>query len=155
MKNFLLIIYLILSSTFGALANNSNILDSLRTYYLTVVTNKESCIKWMESAEKLQESNPIFKAYLGYIQTVRANHVINPINKLKTFNEGKSNIEKAIKLDSNCVEIRFLRLSVQKNAPNFLNYNQHIQADMQYIKKYKHLITSKLLLDNIQLLVKQ
>jgi hypothetical protein len=87
--------------------------------------------------------------YLGGLQTIWANHVFNPINKLKTFKEGKINIEKAIKLDPDNVELRFIRLSIQKNAPSFLGYNSNINSDKEFIKSNQKTISSAIVRNNI------
>ena len=40
------------------------------------------------------------------LETIWANHMFKPINKLETFNNGRKNIEKIIKKDPNNIEIR-------------------------------------------------
>ena len=74
-------------------------------------------------------------AYLGAFQTIWANHVFNPFSKLKTFNKGKRNIDKAIKLSPNNVEIIFIRYSIQKNSPAFLSYKSNLKEDQKILKQ--------------------
>jgi len=73
---------------------------------------------------------------------------------LKTFNSGKQNIDAALGLDPENVEIRFIRLSVQKNAPSFLGYNSNIKEDSDFIKKHRHLVTSVVLQKHIASVLK-
>jgi hypothetical protein len=49
--------------------------------------------------------------------------------KLEYFNNGKSEIEKAVALRPLDAEIRFLRLATQLKAPGFLGYNDEIKND--------------------------
>lgn len=72
-------------------------------------------------------------AYKGTARATSASCVLSPFAKLSRFKEGKSLIEKSVETDSNNVEIRFLRLSVQLNAPDFLNYSDMINADRALI----------------------
>lgn len=106
--------------------------DYLRSNFKNAVTDKNLCLKMMNMLEKETE-NSLYRAYLGALQTVWANHVINPFSKLSTFNKGKKNIEIAIKNNPADVEIRILRLSVQKNAPRFLGYYKNIDDDKKII----------------------
>ncbi|MGI6516760.1 MAG: FAD-binding domain-containing protein [Fermentimonas caenicola] len=84
----------------------------------------------------------IHLGYLGALQTIWANHVFSPISKLKTFKVGTDNIEQAIQKEPGNVELRFIRLSVQKNAPSFLGYQSHIKEDMEFIENHRHQIHS-------------
>lgn len=123
-------------------------LEFLRLNYGNAVSDKKLCHRMMEEL-KPENKNPTFIAYLGGLQTIWANHTINPISKLSTFNKGKKNLEKAVEMASNNIEIRFIRLSVQKNAPTFLGYHQHIEADEVFIENHKKYITSATLLQLI------
>jgi len=119
-----------------------------RKNYIDAVKNKALCFEMIQALKK-ENKQPIYIAYLGAYQTIWANHVINPFAKLKTFNEGKKNIEKAVYESSDNIEIRILRYSVQENAPNFLNYKMHLHEDVAFIKKEKSKITDPILLQLI------
>lgn len=123
-------------------------LDYLRKNYDKAVSDKELCSSMIEEL-KAERDNTIYLAYLGGLQTIWANHTMNPISKLRTFNEGKENLEKAVEMASDNIEIRFIRLSVQKNAPTFLGYYHQIETDEAFINKYKHSVKSATLLQLI------
>lgn len=128
-------------------------LDQVRLNYTKAVTDKEICKK-MISELPLKIKEPIYLGYLGGFQAVWANHVGNPFSKLKTFNQGKANIEKAIKEDENNPELRYIRLSIQKNVPAILGYKSMIETDTEFLKLNKDKITSASLLKNIDSLLK-
>ena len=112
-------------------------LDQVRNNYTKAVNDKQVCELMIKELEN-SSNNDVSLAYLGAFQTIWANHVINPLSKYNTFVKGKKNIEKAVKSSPNNIEIRFLRYSVQKNAPSFLGYNDNITEDLNYIKKHKN-----------------
>ncbi len=129
-------------------------LNKVRENYSQFKSNKELCLNTMIELSKMKDKSPIHLAYLGALQTIWANHNVSPISKLNTFKKGKDNIELAIVAAPENVEIRFIRLSVQKNAPSFLFYNSNIMGDKDFIKKHLHQIESNVLLENISELLK-
>lgn len=108
-------------------------LKFLRDNYEKAVSDKKLCETIIIDLERNSKSN-VHLAYLGAFQTIWANHVFNPFSKLKTFNKGKANIESAMKNEDSNIEIRFLRLSVQKNCPGFLGYTDNIKNDKLFLK---------------------
>ncbi len=113
-------------------------LDYLRSNYRFFTQNKMLCDSVIKLLELTTNDN-VQLGYLGALQTIWATHTFNPIEKLSTFNKGKKNIEKAINIDKTNIELRFLRLSIQKNCPKFLNYYYHIDEDEKMVKKNKNI----------------
>lgn len=146
---------IILSIIFGLLSENKSIeIETVRKNYSSAAANELVCDAMIIELKKNKNST-VLLGYLGGFQTVWANHVFNPVSKLNTFNEGKRNIEKAIKSDPNSLELRFVRLSVQKNAPSFLGYSSEIEEDERFIKKYKNTIHSTELLKMVNALLNE
>lgn len=134
---------------------NVSILDEVRANYNNLVSDKELCEKMILELEETKNNSAIHLAYLGGLQAIWANHVFSPISKLKTFNKGKKNIEKAIEKEPDNVELRFIRLSVQKNAPSFLGYQSNIKEDIEFIKNNRSEIKSDILNKHIEPLLKE
>jgi hypothetical protein len=103
-------------------------IEFVRSNYARAVKDKQLCRSLINQLTN-DGQNSVHLAYLGAFQTIWANHTINPITKLSSFNKGKNNIEKAVKSNPADVEIRILRLSVQKNCPGFLGYDDNINED--------------------------
>ena len=116
-------------------------LNLLRKNLEVAPDNKSVCQQMIQSIPA-NTSNPVFLAYLGAYQTIWANHVINPFSKLSTFNKGKKNLQKAVSLDGDNVEIRFLRYSIQKNAPKFLGYSDNLTEDKKFIESHRNEVKS-------------
>lgn len=128
-------------------------LDYVRANYDKAVTDKKLCSQMIEDLKEAEQT-PLFLAYLGALQTIWANHVFNPLSKLATFKKGKNNIELAISKEPENVEIRYIRFSVQKNAPSFLGYNNNLKEDKDFLVKNKKNINSDFLQKNIETLLK-
>ncbi len=133
--------------------NNSD-LNEVRSSYSKAVLDKKLCEKMIEELELSKQKSAIALAYLGAYQTIWANHVFNPLSKLATFKKGKNNIELAISKEPENVEIRYIRFSVQKNAPSFLGYNSHLKEDKDFLVKNKKNINSDFVQKNIETLLK-
>lgn len=128
--------------------------ESLRKDYPLLVNNEKLCQTYIKQLGNLQSSSPLHLGYLGCLQTIWANHVINPLSKLETFNKGKRNLELAIQKDPQSAELRFLRLSVQTNAPGFLGYKKNIKTDRSFLHNNRNQIKSVVLLKYIDQLLK-
>ncbi|MCZ2100184.1 MAG: hypothetical protein LC107_01440 [Chitinophagales bacterium] len=130
-------------------------LDDVRANYSQLATDKELCSELLAQLEKNKNQSATHLAYLGSLQTIWANHTLNPATKLSTFNKGKKNIEAAIKKEPKNAELRFIRLSVQKNAPAFLGYQSNIKEDIEFIKNNRSQIKSNVLNRYIEPLLKE
>ncbi len=135
-----------------AQANNID-LDYLRFNYKKAVSDKKLCLQMIEDLRS-QDNEPIFLAYLGGLQTIWAKHTFNPVEKLRTFNKGKKNIQQAILKDPYNAEARFIRFSVQKNAPFFLGFNLNIKEDEEFLSIHRTKIRSDIVIKNLEMLLK-
>lgn len=145
---------LLISAICFFMSFNATGLDVVRANYNKLVSDKELCEKMIVELAELKNNSATHLAYLGGLQAILANHVVSPISKLHTFKEGKKNIEQAIKKEPDNIELRFIRLSVQKKAPSFLGYKSNINEDTEFIKKNSHQIGSNILQKNIKMLLK-
>ncbi|MCX2452297.1 hypothetical protein OQX61_13570 [Pedobacter sp. PLR] len=127
-------------------------LEGIRANYKKAVSDKKLCITMIKGLSTGTESS-VHLSYLGAFQMIWAKHITNPISKLKTFNTGKKNIEAAVTSDPNNLEIRILRLSVQKNSPAFLGYKKNIEEDQKFIQANNKNITSTHLRNMLETLI--
>ncbi|MHA6697308.1 hypothetical protein [Chryseobacterium sp. A321] len=144
----------IASSLFFMWSVSQSNLQTYRTGYSKAATDKILCERMIRDLEKEKNNSSLYLGYLGGYQTVWAKHVFSPMTKLQTFKTGKKNIEKAIEQDPSNIELRFIRLSVQKNAPTFLGYHSHVKNDKEFIVKNRSKVQSEILKKNIDLLLK-
>ena len=101
-------------------------------YYLASKDSKvaEKFYKIVSTADTL---TPVLLGYKGMAEFMISYHSYNPYIKLSYFNEGKQSLNKAVSYQPGNVELRFLRFTVQANAPFFLVYNNEIKEDKKII----------------------
>lgn len=118
-------------------------LDTIRNNYRVAAEDKAAC---REMINMLKQSDDVVHiAYLGAFQAIWAKHTSNPLKKLGTFKKGKKNIERAVAMAPGNAEIRFIRLSVQMNAPGFLGYSSNIGEDRKFIRANRNNVRSEVL----------
>lgn len=108
----------------------------IRTLFYDAVYNSKKADELVVYLQNISDNKKaIIEGYRGMSHLLLAKHGYNPYTQLKEFYKGRELLEKAIKTDSENVELRFLRLSVQVNAPFFLNYSNKIEDDKKMIRK--------------------
>jgi hypothetical protein len=130
----------------------------VRTLYQKAATEEESCQKLLTLLKPFNESNnALLTGYKACATMMMANYVSNPFSKLSRFLKGKKLLEKAIQADRENAELRFLRFTVQTNAPSFLGYRHATNEDKLFLIKsvafltdtnLKQMITSFLVKSN-------
>ena len=99
-------------------------------------------IKHINEQLKMVEASSIDDkdAYYGALLMRKAGLVNGAPNKLSMFKSGYKKLESSIKKNNASVELHFLRLMIQENAPGILGYKNDEQQDADLIKKnYKDL----------------
>ena len=115
---------------------SSNNLKEIRELYFKVGLEKVE----LEDFEHLLNKNknisyPELDGYRAVLWFLKAKDFFNPFRKYDAFVEGKKQLESLIKKYTNNLELRFLRLTIQENLPDFLGYNEQIDIDKVFIKK--------------------
>ena len=72
-------------------------------------------------------------AYKGAVTTMMSKYASGISDKKSFFTEGRDLLEHAIATEPENVEIRCIRLSVQKNVPKITGYRKNIDEDKQFI----------------------
>lgn len=106
---------------------------TIRNLYVKASESKENAEKFKSAVEGIQNPNQCIKGYIAAANMIEAKYAFSPYTKLSLFNKGKGLLETAIKNDPNHIELRFLRLGIQTNAPSFLGYSSQIQTDKSFI----------------------
>lgn len=128
MKIFIYLL-LILSTTL----NEQQKISEVRSYYLKAAEEEAAAQKLVNLTKDGSSKDPLLFGYKGAGHMMMAKHVGNPFKKLSHFNKGKDIFSEAIAAAPNNVEIRFLRFSVQAEAPGFLNYKQNLEEDKKIL----------------------
>jgi hypothetical protein len=124
----------LLSLPFQIFANDN--FSTIRKNLALAPENKSVCYEMLNSLEKNKE-NVKAMGYLGAFTMIKANHQLNPIKKIGSFNEGKKILEKAIAQAPNDVELRYVRYAIQISIPKFLAYNANLIEDKKILEEFK------------------
>lgn len=151
MKSRTFLLFMFLAFSIHSFAGT---LETVRSNFSKASSNSDLCSKMMKQLAAEHTSDELL-AYYGAYNAIWANHVFNPASKLKYFVLGKNLIEKAIVSSPKSVEIRFIRLSIQKNSPGFLGYSSSIQKDTEFIKSHQSEIKSEVLKKMVQDILKK
>lgn len=109
-------------------------IEEVRVLYQKSSNEEILCKKLIDNLQFFNENNhPCFAAYRACATMIMAKFAISPINKLSKFNNGKYLLEKCIASEEQNIEIRFLRFTVQCNAPKFLGYYSSLKADKFFL----------------------
>ncbi len=127
---------------FKASANESNI--KFRTYYYNVCMQKTPVQEFADFLGLHQERNDLaIETYRSTIWFLWADHYFNPFKKWSCFLKGKKSMELLVKTNPKNIELRFLRLTIQENIPEFLGYCDNKIEDRQFIKEHLNEIADK------------
>ena len=129
MQQLVLVLTVIL--TFGS--NQESTLTRVRTLYQKAPTEEAAAKALLKYTDGYDDEDPVLLAYNGAAHMMLAKHVINPFSKMSHFNNGKKIYNTAILMDSENIELRFLRFAVQSEAPAFLGYNEHLAEDKTFL----------------------
>lgn len=119
---------LVFTLVFWALSNEHSVsLHHARVVFEQAVTNESLAAEFLVNTSNTKNNTLI--GYKGAITMIMANHTFNPIKKFDCFNQGKTLLEYAIKKEPHNIELRYVRFSVQCNAPSFLGYHSEKKVD--------------------------
>lgn len=127
----------------SALAADTDKEELRKKFYLSVSDGTAAKIFLSELSSKGSNQLPLLNGYKAAMLMVMANHVYNPYSKLRYFLDGKKELEKAILLDPNNIELRFIRFSIQTNVPSFLGYADNKEEDRDYMLQHIHLLNTE------------
>ncbi|MEJ7693739.1 hypothetical protein [Daejeonella sp.] len=115
-------------------SKNDPTAHSVRIKFHKSTSSEKTCKDLIKQLEPYNEkNNPLLLGYKGGATMLMAKHAFNPFSKLSYFKKGKGMLEKAIQVDNNNVELRFLRYTIQTNVPLFLGYNGDLVKDKQFL----------------------
>lgn len=141
MLHLIIFIHLLFSQP----GQEGEILQTLRTNYPSAVQSQQICKAALTTIDSLATPSSIESAYIGAYYAVWASHTSAPIDKLRSFKKGKSFLERAVKQDPENAEIRFLRLTIQYNAPGILQYKNAIEEDLQTVLESYNGLSSEII----------
>jgi len=108
--------------------------------------NLVQCRSWFHQAETSSESvqklavycalhdTPLSVGYAAAAKMISAKYAASPLKSWQLFQQGKEELEAALKDSSEEVELHYLRFSIQLKAPFFLGYRKNLQEDRKFLQ---------------------
>ena len=131
-------------------SDNDNIAEIRHDFHL--IENKDDLLSFLDNYK--DSDCDLAEPFIAAASMQMARHAFIT-KKMRYFTTGKERLELYIKNNPTSVEAKYIRLLIQKEIPSFLNYNDSIESDREFI--VFHLPTSnlpkeyqKIILQNIQ-----
>lgn len=108
-------------------------LPSIRQSYLEASKGQKNAEEFYNLLDNYNKDNKVILAYKGASIALKAKYAKQIKQKKSLFVDGIKILENALKNDSNNLEIRLIRLSIQENSPKILNYKSNIDEDKKLL----------------------
>lgn len=105
----------------------------VRALYIEAAKSQKNAEEFYSLVANSAKETKVFQAYKGAAIALKAKFAKDRKAKKALFIEGVKLIESSIKTESNNVEMRLIRLSIQENTPKILNYKGNITEDKKLI----------------------
>ena len=125
-------------------------LGEIRKMYAKANADEVMHSKLVSSLETIEKSAPTLFGYKAAAHMMSAQYTYNPYSKYRYFKEGRSMIESIIRSHPNNSELRYIRLSIQLNLPEMLNYSDNIEEDTNFLLRDFKLISDPSLKSRIR-----
>lgn len=135
-KTFLALLILV------SFVSHSQDLETIRSKYPKAKDSSEITDQMYEELSGVSGENHVLSAYKGAISALKADFAKGIRNKTDFFKEGSELLDQAVAAEPQNVEIRYLRLTVQENAPRIVGYHGNIDEDKEVIKSNFHSLKS-------------
>ncbi len=116
-------------------AFNESMAEPLRGQFFKAFSskNKEQIDQVLETLGRAD--GEMARAYEGALLMKKAGLIKGAGEKLKMFKKGHKIFESELAAHPGNVELRFIRLCIQENAPKILKYKAEIEEDKTYVVK--------------------
>ncbi|TDG34840.1 hypothetical protein EZJ43_16465 [Pedobacter changchengzhani] len=119
---------------FAQLSNNQ--IATLKVNMVKAVEDSKLTDSLFLELSKLNHKSPLILGYIGTLEALKAKHAWNPYNKIKYVSRSLVTLQKAINLDGENMEIRFMRFSIEHFTPSFLGFSKDLDVDRKEIIKH-------------------
>ncbi|MBC6111171.1 hypothetical protein ACFOG5_19020 [Pedobacter fastidiosus] len=108
----------------------------LKTDLIKAVENSKLTDSLSDRLNNLPNKTGLITAYAGTLEALKAKHSWNPYNKIKYVKLSLNTMQKAINMDKENMEIRFMRFSIEHFTPSFLSFSKDLAVDRKEIVKH-------------------
>ena len=124
------VFFLFVSTTFSQ-QNKSMV--QLRAYYMKALHNCDLAPAVYGLFEDLKNPSPRMLAYKGALEAIMTKTTWNVFKKLSYLKKSEASFKEAVRKAPNNIEIRFMRMAVQYEIPEYLGYSEDMESDRKFI----------------------
>ncbi|MEQ8625653.1 MAG: hypothetical protein RJQ00_02435 [Vicingaceae bacterium] len=133
MLNYLFTLVLLMSFSFGFAQNNK--LVELRTSYIEALHDCDEAERVYDIFLAVENPSAKMLAYRAALEAIMTKTTWNLFKKINYLNKSETSFNKAIEMAPDDVEIRFMRMAVQYEIPEYLGYSEDMEEDRKFIVK--------------------
>lgn len=104
-------------------------ISTLRKIFHNAVMDASFITPFVTEMDKIKDPTPIELAYKAAAEALKAQEEWNPVEKLLYLRKFRKMITKAVELDVNEIEIRFLRFGIEYNIPGIFGFSKDMYDD--------------------------
>ncbi|MFF5383847.1 hypothetical protein [Pedobacter suwonensis] len=128
------LLFAIGNATYAQLSTQE--IATLKANMVKAVENAKLTDSLFDRLNKLPNKTALVTGYLGTLEALKAKHSWNPYNKIKYVGRSLKTMQKAIDMDGENMEIRFMRFSIEFYTPSFLGFSKDLAVDKKEIVKH-------------------
>jgi hypothetical protein len=133
MKKAAILILLLVLGFSNSFALNDFDLNLLRKEYFKAVDDENLTEQLLTQLSLIEAKTAILLGFEGSLLALKAKHSWNPVVKMNSLKKGKVQLDEAIFLEDDNLELRFLRFSLEYNLPSVLGMSSHLEEDKNKI----------------------
>lgn len=113
-------------------------LSELRAQYMDALHDCEFAPTVYDVFTKVKNPSGKVLAYKGALEAIMTKTTWNLFKKISYLNKSEESFKAAIEKSPNDLEIRFMRMAVQFEIPEYLGYSKDIETDRAFIVEHIH-----------------
>lgn len=125
---FSIVAFLVISSSLKGTS-----LDDLRAKYMTALYDQNKVEEVYHFFLEIEEPSAKILAYRGALEAIMTKTTWNIFKKIGYLNKSEASFKEAIRKSPNDIEIRFMRLAVQYEIPEYLGFSNEKEEDRSFI----------------------
>ena len=127
--------YILVLLFFFNFSNAQSDIQDIRKIFILSTDSYQKCSQLNRMSSERVSICPIYYSYNIVSKILESKYLRNPIKKVRAFKENTKLLDSLVASHPRILEIRFLRYSIQLNAPKILGYTTFVKEDYEFIIK--------------------
>ncbi|UII22912.1 hypothetical protein [Fulvivirga ligni] len=145
----ILLIFAQISLTNNSFGNTPKEIQTIREDLFYSDFDIDKCWEFYNYVTSVKDGSAVIKAYEAVADALIAKYSWNPMSKYNYLKKSAHLMDKAVSEDKNNLEIRFLRLYIQRSIPDYMGMSEDIEEDKQVIMSNLNQLNASVLGEDI------